>query len=686
MFHRWMKYGWPLVLALVGGSAVAAQGPTPAPGCRPPGLLKDVVPGSASSLPLEPSVTSFFVRVGDTVYFAADDGEHGVELWKSDGTAAGTVMVKDINPLGESRPRNLTVLNGKVFFYADDGSIGSELWMSDGTESGTELVRQISPGMESAGISDMVTLGGRLYFTANDHETGSELWVSDGTYSGTTRLTDLFAGAESSIQPGTLTVVGDTLFFSAMNSPDVGYELWKSNGTTAGTVLVKDIAPGEAGSNIGQMTVLGSTLFFTANNGLTDDDLWRSDGTEAGTVRVKAVFSQALHPSPQNLKAVGGRLFFSLDDKAHGAELWVSNGTPEGTVMVRDVRADVDGSNPESFADLGGTLYFTADNGLTGRELWKSDGTEGGTRLVKDLVMGSGGSSPQGLTAGGGQLFFAANDGTGLALWMSDGTAPGTRRVDPSSPSPATWPEHLTFLDGALYYSAEAASTGREPYVVFPAFFGDCTPPLITCPAGVTVEAMSASGTAVSYASARARDEGATSPAVSYSHASGSTFALGDNAVTATATDAAGNTNTCTFTVAVKDTRAPTLTCPRDVVVSATGNEGAVARYPAAQATDNTALSLLYSTPSGSTFPVGDTEVRVTARDSGGNTVSCAFNVKVNAAQGGGESKDSGCGCTSGFTADAPWLLLGLLAPLLARRRRSSPFRETRDHGERTWN
>jgi MYXO-CTERM domain-containing protein len=159
---------------------------------------------------------------------------------------------------------------------------------------------------------------------------------------------------------------------------------------------------------------------------------------------------------------------------------------------------------------------------------------------------------------------------------------------------------------------------------------------------------------------------------VSYSRATGTTFPVGDTTVTATATDAAGNADTCSFTVAVKDSKDPTITCPANVVVSATGEDGAVVDYPAAQATDTiSSVTLSYTTPSGSKFPVGDNRVQVTASDSSGNTASCTFNVKVNAASGG-DSKDSGCGCTSGFAADAPWLLLGLLAPLMARRRRSS--------------
>ena len=90
-----------------------------------------------------------YTTVGTTVFFTAIDGINGFELWKSDGTAAGTVMVKNINP-GDygSQPNNLTNVNGTLFFsaagaYADNSGYDTELWKSDGTEAGTVLVKDI---------------------------------------------------------------------------------------------------------------------------------------------------------------------------------------------------------------------------------------------------------------------------------------------------------------------------------------------------------------------------------------------------------------------------------------------------------------------------------------------------------------------------------------------------------------
>jgi uncharacterized protein (TIGR03382 family) len=412
---------------------------------------------------------------------------------------------------------------------------------------------------------------------------------------------------------------------------------------------------------------VGTSVFFTANTGTLVNDLYKSDGTEAGTVRVKDINAVSTTASPESLVAAGGKLFFRQADPAAGAELWVSDGTSAGTMRVKDIRSGAEDSSPDNFTAVGGTLYFTADDGSGGTELWKSDGTAAGTVRVKDIRPGAESSSPAQLTAAGSVLFFVADDGTGSTLWLSDGTEAGTRAVASLT---ATDPQALTFTGDRLYFSAEDATSGREPYSVFPAIPLDCTPPAITCPANVTVEATGRSGATVNYTPATATDDGAVAPMVSYSQASGTAFPVKENEVTATATDAAGNTNTCSFKVTVKDSAAPSLLCPADVEATATSNEGAVVDYPAAQATDNVSdVTLNYSKASGATFPVGSNRVEVTATDASGNRASCSFTVKVAAAGGG----NSGCGCTSGLTPDAAWLLLGTLAPLLARRRRSAP-------------
>jgi ELWxxDGT repeat protein len=123
--------------------------------------------------PMRPhSLTPFDGRL----FFAAWDPEHGFEPWSTDGTEAGTVLVKDIHPAGSSYPEGFTIAGDRLFFSAADSAHGVELWQTDGTEAGTEMVQDIAPGLLSAYPSQFAVVNGRLYFAADDGTTGLELW------------------------------------------------------------------------------------------------------------------------------------------------------------------------------------------------------------------------------------------------------------------------------------------------------------------------------------------------------------------------------------------------------------------------------------------------------------------------------------------------------------------------------
>jgi ELWxxDGT repeat protein len=419
-------------------------------------LVKDIRSGS------DGSYGRYLTNVNGTLFFKAANGTNGQELWKSNGTEAGTVLVKDIRSGSfSSYPHHLTNVNGTLFFRADDGT-GDELWKSDGTDTGTVRVKDINSGGGRSNPRYLTNVNGTLFFRATNGTNGEELWKSDGTEAGTVLVKDIGSGGSSSY-PRELTNVNGTLFFRAYDVTN-GYELWKSDGTDTGTVRVKDIRSGSYHSNPDYLTNVNGTLFFRANDGTGGTELWKSDGTDSGTVRVKDINSGSGDSIPRLLTNVDGTLFFRANNGTNGEELWKSNGTEAGTVLVKDIGSGSSSSNPRYLTNVDGTLFFRANNGTNGEELWKSNGTDAGTVLVKDIRSGSSGSNLYYLTNVNGTLFFRANNGTnGEELWKSNGTEAGTVLVkDIRSGSSGSGLSSLTNMNGKLFFIANDGTSGAE--------------------------------------------------------------------------------------------------------------------------------------------------------------------------------------------------------------------------------
>ena len=412
-----------------------------------------------------------------SMLFAADDGVHGIELWKSDGTGAGTALVKDINTTatlhsfpggsGTPLPTEFAFLNGTWFFSADDGVSGVELWKSDGTERGTVQVKDININPNSSASSSprgVTVFNNALYFSADDGGSGRELWRTDGTEGGTVQVKDIAPGSgfiggiqvPLSSSPSGFTVFNNALYFAADDGVH-GVELWKTDGTGTGTVLVKDINPGTGASSSPRgFTVFNNALYFAADDGVHGVELWKTDGTGTGTVLVKDINPTA-GSSPSGFTVFNNALYFSADDGVFGVELWKTD-VAGSTVLVKDINPTAD-STPSGFKVFNNALYFSASDGAAGAELWKTDGTGSTVRLgAVSLVSG--------LTVFNNGLYFSASDGVaGIELWKSDGTPGGTvqvKDINSTSPGASSSPMAFTVLNNALLFSADDGVTGRE--------------------------------------------------------------------------------------------------------------------------------------------------------------------------------------------------------------------------------
>jgi ELWxxDGT repeat protein len=408
-------------------------------------------------------VVAFLTSVGDLLFF--QDAER---LWRSDGTPGGTFPLANAvtSSTGDLRDSQIfATLGGTLYWLAYGAVAGStaphqQLWRSDGTVAGTFMAADAGAGVISYGGSTPIvpqTAGGRLFFPAPEpapNSTWSDLWVSDGTAAGTVPLTAFTQ------QLVTLALAaGDRLFFIAQHDPTAAAQLWVTDGTRGGTRLVRSAA-------ISQLFPVGEKAYFVAAGVAGRHELWVSDGSAAGTLRLVANSKLVA-----GLASAGSQLVFLADDASQQSQLWVTDGSLSGTrqlttgsgfpfplggdlavlghsfVYINEGLWSVDlaastsqpptdlcagggcGPPPQPpFYQLGGRVVFLNGSFDAGFDLWSSDGTFAGTSRIKQVCSGS---CPDGTTGSlvGGAFFFLVPENEAFEIWRSDGTPAGTRRV-----------------------------------------------------------------------------------------------------------------------------------------------------------------------------------------------------------------------------------------------------------------
>ncbi len=241
--------------------------------------------------------------MGDKIVFAAKSTE-GIEPWISDGTEAGTMLLKNISTSGDSKPRSFVPMNGKIYFIAT-GDAGDELWATDGTPAGTSIVMDINPGNASSMNSSslLAVKGNQLFFIATSNTGGPDLWTSDGTAEGTKVVKQLKKLGWTG--DGRIYVAGNWIYFTAAQG-SVATTLWASNGTADGTAIISYSTFGHT-----NIQSIDGALYFKA-----DANIYRSRGTTATTHPI----GQGTPVSP--FYVVGTRLCFLLDDPDVGQELF----------------------------------------------------------------------------------------------------------------------------------------------------------------------------------------------------------------------------------------------------------------------------------------------------------------------------------------------------------------------------
>lgn len=450
-----------LALLLSGGLSVLAS----TVALAAPVLVRDINPGPTGT-PM-----SNFYATDTLVYFRASQPPFGSEVWRSDGTLAGTFMVEDLKTgFNESaNPAVFSRLDNRVLFSAvDDSTTGLfitqgalndifrikedfVLWQDQTAALGDELlfggseigplggdkelwkarrisdtvydisrVADINAGPLASFPEALVTVGDRVYFRA-DGGGGAALWRSDGTASGTREVVTS-PGKSSLRNPEELTDVAGRLFTAAV-SDEHGAEPWV---VESGTPRVIDICPGICSAGAGGIAAVGSLAYFRSlgnvtRDGTTGAELWRSDGTEAGTWKVREIGPGSRPAYISTITDFNGKAFYFLaDDGTHGLELWRSNGTANGTYMVKDINPGAASGVSNVHTEIhvvGHLVFFAADDGRNGFELWRSDGTEPGTFMVRNLNR-AGNAYPANFALIDDRLIFTATDlDHGTEIW-----------------------------------------------------------------------------------------------------------------------------------------------------------------------------------------------------------------------------------------------------------------------------
>ncbi|PQJ80008.1 T9SS type A sorting domain-containing protein [Polaribacter porphyrae] len=406
-------------------------------------------------------------------------------LFLSFSLTAQVTKLKEINDSGtsSSSPANLFVFDGKLYFAADDSSgsnspgnadLGKELWVTDGTENGTVLLKDLRTGSSSSSPAFFFEYKGKMYFSANETGAGNVLFSSDGTAANTTATGDGFifnsilfndiiyyintsdsnglyqfdgttamrvagTGAENILGANYTLFNGKFYLYMSLTSDNtnsltdqtaaqnnVGLELYSFDPGTGNFQLIKDINPGatlESGSNptdydpnnsgISNFTVIGNELYFEAM-----DKLWKTDGTENGTVAIAAA---DILKGTRELFAFDGKILFEgdvADDSngdSGGDNLFVYNPTTDALTNITNFTGNSQNHDPSDYAIYDGYVYYRGEEATTtSGHLYRTDGvtTQLITNTIKDIDE---------VVVYNNKLYFEGDDGTtGNELYTLD--------------------------------------------------------------------------------------------------------------------------------------------------------------------------------------------------------------------------------------------------------------------------
>lgn len=412
------------------------------------------------------------------LYFTPEWYVDGAKMWVYDpaaneGAGSANLVVIEGPDNESSNPYSLLAFNDQLYFFANDGIHGYELWRYDPVTAEPSLLFDILPGPLSSHPDDLVVMNDILYFTAYDEWDIKQLWAFDpAANDGDGELTQTSVSTELYHVFG-VTAFNGMLYFRGSNN-ELGSEFWRYDPSTNTTSLLADIRVGPQSSIPSGFTELDGKLYFQANDNVHGFELWVYDpaGNDgAGLVSMAADIREgAPSGGAVELTPLDGKLYFRANDGVSGFELWQYDPATGEATLAADIAEGSGSSNARSLHVANGVLYFAASDAgnLAFKQLWQYDPATGEATLVFELPSGGNISD---ILFHDGKLYFSADDGLhGNELWQYDTVADLVSLVVNLDPNGSSNPQDLTILDGKLYFTAFDPVIGRELFVFDPNF------------------------------------------------------------------------------------------------------------------------------------------------------------------------------------------------------------------------
>ncbi len=408
-------------------------------------MVLDINSGSASSRPRG------FFKFNNAVYFKADGGT-GVEVWKTTDSPPGAVRITNFNNganalFGGSSsllgPNRMVIYNNKLFFAADDGVTGSELWSID-TSDVVTLEANIGDNSTGSRPTWLTVYRNKLYFSASAVLGNREFWSFDANTDAASLVKDIFPGTDNqfgsqqSSSPSELTAFEDTLYFSASFAPSSLFtdtELFQSKGSRNSTTLFFEFTPFSINSrnkraSVKDLDVTSRGMFLWASTNFSYE-LYILEANSNSPRKVKNIYSAAtsedLHLPDSNRGVFMNNTYYFPQYDGNTVQIWRTDGSAAGTAQVTTVdnipggiaRVGFFFDGPEMVADNAGRyLYF----GTLNKGLWVLDSTDDSFQLLMDANTPNN-SQVSGLNMVDDTVYFSATDGTnGKELWRSEDT------------------------------------------------------------------------------------------------------------------------------------------------------------------------------------------------------------------------------------------------------------------------